>query len=488
MSVSEPANDGRVEPRRARASLVTVIADERSGVSSEPSHDHLAPVLSARPRSGPLLAVCGLCGGAGASTLAYLTALAAARRSTGAVLLADTGGPGGGISRYADVETPRSLSEVSELLAASLPVGQLLATTGDGLRVLATGPRLAADCARDGVELLLDHARRRYTLTVIDCGTLARQADQIALAKASHVAWVLPASAGAVDRGCKTLDALAPHPSGSEMLLARHMPSDRRRALRELRDLARERRAPLILFPPPARAGHRQPAGGAGDRAGAAAGDPRSAGAMNATGTPHPQTASPTAATAPAARGAPETPARLQRRELIRLAILIGAVAIAACIVIAGLVAVAAPAWARAWLGFTFPGLAPRPAVAEGILAHNLRSLSGVFVLLTFARLASRAPDKRTARLAVRLGEVILAGAITANVVVVAAALGAYRERMVMALMPHGPVELAAYSLAIALYLQDRRRDLPAAYVAKVAVACVALLAIAAVLETWVSV
>ena len=56
-----------------------------------------------------------------------------------------------------------------------------------------------------------------------------------------------------------------------------------------------------------------------------------------------------------------------------------------------------------------------------------------------------------------------------------------------LALMPHGPVELAAYSLAIALYLQDRRRNLPAAYVATVAAACVALLAIAAVLETWVT-
>ena len=142
----------------------------------------------------------------------------------------------------------------------------------------------------------------------------------------------------------------------------------------------------------------------------------------------------------------------------------------------------------RGWLGFTFPGLAARPAVAVGILAHNLRSLSGVFVLLILARLAPRAPDKRTARLGVRLGEVILAGAITANVAVVAAALGAYRERMVMALMPHGPIELAAYSLAIALYLLDRRRKLPAPYVATVAVACVALLAIAAVLETWVTV
>ena len=209
---------------------------------------------------------------------------------------------------------------------------------------------------------------------------------------------------------------------------------------------------------------------------------------MNATGTPPLPAASPTAATAPTASAAPETPARLQRRELARLAILIGVVAIAACMVLAGVVAMAAPVQARGWLGFTFPGVAARPAVAVGIFAHNLRSLSGVFVLLIFARLAARAPDKRSARLAVRLGEVILAGAITANIAVVAAALGAYQQRMVLALMPHGPVELAAYSLAIALYLQDRRRNLPAAYVAKAGATCVALLAIAAVLETWVSV
>jgi MinD-like ATPase involved in chromosome partitioning or flagellar assembly len=249
MSVSDPANDRRVQPRRARASLITVIADERSGASNEPSDDHFTPVMRARPCRGPLLAVCGLCGGAGASTIAYLTALAEARSERGDVLLADTGGPTAGIAHYAGVETPRSLSEVAELLAAGLPVAQLLATTRDGLRVLASGPRLAADCAGEGLELLLDHARRRYTLTVIDCGTLAGQADQIALSKASHVAWVLPATAGAVDRGRKTLDALAPHPSGREMLLARHEPSGGRRALRELRDLARERRAPLILLP-----------------------------------------------------------------------------------------------------------------------------------------------------------------------------------------------------------------------------------------------
>jgi hypothetical protein len=166
----------------------------------------------------------------------------------------------------------------------------------------------------------------------------------------------------------------------------------------------------------------------------------------------------------------------------------VGVLAIAACVALAVVVTVAAPVQARDWLGFTFPGVAARPAVAVGIFAHNLRSLSGVFELLILARLAPRAPDERTARLTVRLGELLLAGAITANIVVVGAALGAYRERMLLALMPHGPVELAAYSLALALYRQDRRRNVLAAYVATAGVACVALLALAAALETWVSV
>ena len=52
---------------------------------------------------------------------------------------------------------------------------------------------------------------------------------------------------------------------------------------------------------------------------------------------------------------------------------------------------------------------------------------------------------------------------IAANVLVVGAALGAYGERMVRAMLPHGPVELAAYALALALYLQGRSRALPAA-------------------------
>ena len=103
----------------------------------------------------------------------------------------------------------------------------------------------------------------RYALTVIDCGTLAREADQIALASATHVAWVLPATAGAASRGRQLLDAIAPHQSGREILVARHEPRDRRRALRELRDLAQTPARPVDPPPERARARHGQRGRGA---------------------------------------------------------------------------------------------------------------------------------------------------------------------------------------------------------------------------------
>jgi Flp pilus assembly CpaE family ATPase len=198
---------------------------------------------------GPLLAVCGLCGGAGASTVAYLIALAAARADPHPVLVGDTGGPSGGLSCYAGVAAQRSLVEAAEQVAAGLPTGQLVATTADGLRVLATEPRFTLACAREGVERLLEHARERYALTVIDCGTLAREADQVALAKASHVAWVLPATASGARRGGRVLEAVNPYLPGREMIIARHDERGPKAAMRDLRRLAEQRQATLVLVP-----------------------------------------------------------------------------------------------------------------------------------------------------------------------------------------------------------------------------------------------
>ena len=68
---------------------------------------------------------------------------------------------------------------------------------------------------------------------------------------------------------------------------------------------------------------------------------------------------------------------------------------------------------------------------------------------------------------------------------VVGAALGAYGTRMARAMLPHGPVELAAFALALGLHLHGRRRALPAGRIAAAIAASVVLLAIAAVLEVF---
>ena len=58
---------------------------------------------------------------------------------------------------------------------------------------------------------------------------------------------------------------------------------------------------------------------------------------------------------------------------------------------------------------------------------------------------------------------------------------------MARAMLPHGPVELAAFALALALYLQGRRRALPVRYLVTTGAISVMLLAGAAVLETYVT-
>jgi Stage II sporulation protein M len=148
-------------------------------------------------------------------------------------------------------------------------------------------------------------------------------------------------------------------------------------------------------------------------------------------------------------------------------------------------VALASPA--RGWLHYTFPGVPARLNSALWIFTNNGRELMGALGVLLIAQIAARRSDGPTrAQQLVRTGgEVVLAGAIAANVLVVGAAVGVYGERMVRAMVPHGPFEVAAYSLALTLYLQGRRRPLPAARLAGTIAVSVALLALAALLETY---
>jgi hypothetical protein len=163
-----------------------------------------------------------------------------------------------------------------------------------------------------------------------------------------------------------------------------------------------------------------------------------------------------------------------------------------AVVLIALVVGAGFAASARRWLAFPFAGIPASPAEAASIFIHNLRGLAAVFGLLLVAQSGYWAG--RNGRPGVvhqtpcRLGEALLGAAIAANVIVVGASFGAYGTRMVWAALPHGPVELAAYALALALYLQGRNRPLPIRHVLAVTALSVSVLALAAVLETFLNV
>ena len=172
-------------------------------------------------------------------------------------------------------------------------------------------------------------------------------------------------------------------------------------------------------------------------------------------------------------------------------AVIAGGLTLGVC-VIAIVVHVALAADARTWLRFPFTGLPARPTVATQIFLHNLRALLTVAGLLLVAQSpfwSSRTAEPGAVHRIVRgSGEVLLAAGVAANVIVVGASLGAYGSRMVLAALPHGPVEVGAYALALSLYGQGRDRPLPGRLVVAVAGLSVVALALAAILETFVNV
>ena len=205
--------------------------------------------LSFRQAPGPLLAVAGLSGGAGASVLAYLTAVTAARESSAPVIVLDTGGPTAGLAGHAGVSAPLTLADVAQRIAAHEPVtGALWAEGEHGLRVLAGVPQFTVDGERDAILRVLSDAREAHCLTVADAGTLARGAGQTALSAATHVAWVLTANEDGVIRARETLRRIAPL-SRPELVVARGDPAGSRPPMSALEDLADDRRAPLVLMP-----------------------------------------------------------------------------------------------------------------------------------------------------------------------------------------------------------------------------------------------
>jgi hypothetical protein len=167
-----------------------------------------------------------------------------------------------------------------------------------------------------------------------------------------------------------------------------------------------------------------------------------------------------------------------------------GALAIGAA-VIALVVQVALASAVRRWLAYPFTRIPARAGEAATIFLHNVRALAAVGGMLLIAQTPYWAgKDHRgLVHRAILPGcEALLAASVSANVIVIGASLGAYDERMVRATLPHGPVELGAYALALALYIQGRDKALPARHSLAISALSISLLALAAVLETFVNV
>jgi hypothetical protein len=146
-------------------------------------------------------------------------------------------------------------------------------------------------------------------------------------------------------------------------------------------------------------------------------------------------------------------------------AIALGLVAIAA--VTALTVHAVAARSAREWLDFPFGGMPATPGKMADIFANNVKMLFALFAACVVARLArdlAAAPTARGmdltslfARALVLVCDVAVIASALAHAVIVGGGVGAYGTRMVAALLPHGPFELLAYSLVLALYANVRR-------------------------------
>jgi hypothetical protein len=164
----------------------------------------------------------------------------------------------------------------------------------------------------------------------------------------------------------------------------------------------------------------------------------------------------------------------------------------AAVFAIAAIVRAAVAAPVRHWLAYPFIGIPARPGVAAGVFLHNALVLAGIVSLVVVGQAryhTTGPPIPWRFQLAARwVADCLLGSAVAVNVVSVGASLGAYGSRMVRAALPHGPVEISAFALALALYVQGRDRPLSARHVATVLALALTGLAIAAMLETYVTV
>lgn len=198
---------------------------------------------------GPVVAVCGLAGGAGTSTVALALASRATTESRAPVLLADAAEATGGLAHLAGARSPRPLTDLARLLVDGDAAGDTYTEFASGLRLVAAGPGPAGERDRVDTRAVLVQAREAHGLVVLDCGTKWLD-DSAALAEADAVIWTMPATQLGVATARTILDArAAPNPTAHrELLVAREVAGADRVRVRSLRRVVEDRCDRVVLM------------------------------------------------------------------------------------------------------------------------------------------------------------------------------------------------------------------------------------------------
>jgi MinD-like ATPase involved in chromosome partitioning or flagellar assembly len=202
---------------------------------------------------GEVIAVAGLTGGVGTSTLAYTVAVAAALQSTAPVLVADLGGPLAAIAALSLV--PRSEQRSAASLAFNISTGQGL--TGRpfgqdrfGVRVLAAIPEVdAPPVTQEQLLELLEHLRAESGLVVVDCATASSEAEWAVLRAATRRIWVAGTSETAHACARARIEAFNLARLGSSALVAMSDEKTAKRRSKAVGELAGELGTRGLLWP-----------------------------------------------------------------------------------------------------------------------------------------------------------------------------------------------------------------------------------------------
>lgn len=179
------------------------------------------------------------------------------------------------------------------------------------------------------------------------------------------------------------------------------------------------------------------------------------------------------------------------RLNLLRPTLAVSAALVAAASAVAVGVRLLWASGARDTLAFGFAGLDPDARTALSILAANARLLAALMAACAAAQILWRlrpagGQPGLTIGVARATLDTLVALQVTANIAVVGAAVGGYGDRMLAAMLPHGPLELLAFAAPLALYLHARRARTRWTAVLVIGMCALSVLACAAVLETFV--